>query len=196
MKKNISILFFLLSFTCFVFSESLNNFENNKGNLFGFSCSVGTASIIYGKDDVPSMDSSLSRFVVETDLSLGARLDEKVRFNLGSVILCDLNIYEGNHSNLIDYGFYAGMKIYPGLAGLALGMDYMLGRRTDFVELGNENDGISSTAWGNGFRFLLEYDFLAGRNGVAPILGFSWRRMPRTSSTDNILSIFFRLSYF
>ena len=52
-----------------------------------------------------------------------------------------------------------------------------------------------STRWGNGFRFLLEYDFKSGNTGLAPIIGGSWRHIPRGGSSDHILSIYFKLLY-
>lgn len=161
-----------------------------------FGGSLGTAAMIYGGESVAAQADDFPRFVLECDVSMGFLLDEAVRLNVGTVSACDFRIKNGDHCNLVDYAFYGGIRLYPGLAGLCLGVDYMLGRRTDFVDLsGNAGNGVSSTAWGNGFRFLAAYDFTSGGTGFAPVVGCAWRRMPRGGSSDNLISLFFRMSY-
>lgn len=157
--------------------------------------SIGTGTIIYGNSTNLPEVSNFSRFILEGDLFTAFVLDENVNFNAGIVSVWDFHLHNKKKYILGDYGFYGGVRIYPGLEGLCLGVDYVLGRRTDFISLDNELDGIYSTDWGNGFRFLLEYDFTYGGVGFAPVIGASWRHMPRGGSSDNILSIYFRMSY-
>ena len=42
---------------------------------------------------------------------------------------------------------------------------------------------------------LVEYDFTAGGTGFAPVVGCAWRRMPRGTYADNIISLYFRMAY-
>lgn len=165
------------------------------GNRIVFNGSIGTAAAIYGNNPVPDSAADFPRFVLEADLSAGFVLDTAVRFNVGAVSACDFRVKNGNHCNLIDYAFYGGVRLYPGLAGLCFGVDYMLGRRTDFISLPDVDDSVASAPWGNGFRFLAEYDFTSGGTGFAPVVGCGWRHMPRGGSSDNLISIFFRMSY-
>ncbi|AEE16153.1 hypothetical protein [Treponema brennaborense] len=160
-----------------------------------FSGSVGTAAVFYGDSSRTDMASGFNRFVPEADVFFGFMLDPAIRFSVGMVSVCDFHVKDGAHCNYIDYAFFSGVRIYPGLAGLCVAVEYAVGRRTDFIDAGTPLDGIRSTQWGNGFRLLLEYDFSAGGIGFAPVLGGGWRRMPRGDSADNILSLYFRIAY-
>lgn len=164
-------------------------------NRIVLGASVGTGAVFYGDDSISDLGDGFSRFVFEGDVSAGFVLDSMVRFVLGAVSACDFHVQNGSYANLIDYAFYGGIRVYLGLAGLCVGVDYALGRRTDFVQLGDERDGVSSTGWGNGFRFLAEYDFTSGGTGFAPVVGCGWRHMPRGGSSDNIISLYFRIAY-
>ncbi len=184
--------FFLTFVLAFVCMQSFFAIADNK-ILFGGA--LGTGAAIYGNDSVVEQANDFPRFVIEGDLFAGFVLSKEIRFNLGAVSVCDFHVKGGNHCNLIDYAFYGGIRVYPNLAGLCIGVDYMLGRRTDFVSLGLPEDGVDSTDWGNGFRFLLEYDFTAGGTGFAPVVGCGWRHMPRGGSSDNMISLYFRMSH-
>ena len=188
MKKTFLILLCMFTFT---FAFSMANGRILSGG------SIGTGAIFYGNSTNLSEVSDFSRFIVEGDLFAAFVLDESVNFNAGVVSVWDFHFHDKQHYILGDYGFYGGARVYPGLMGLCVGVDYILGRRTDFISLKDENvtNGIFSTAWGNGFRFLVEYDFTYGGVGFAPVIGASWRQMPRGGSADNILSIYFRMSY-
>ena len=56
-------------------------------------------------------------------------------------------------------------------------------------ESGKEN---SKTPWGNGFKFLIEYNFAhSGSSPYLPTVGGYWKHMPRGNSTyDNQLCIY------
>lgn len=164
-------------------------------NRVTFGGSVGTAAVIYGDKQLTDGTSGFTRLVVEADASVGFLLDPMIRFLIGGVTTCDFRFQGSEHCNLIDYAVYSGIRLYPGLAGLCAGVDYVLGRRSDFIAVGSGQDGVRSTDWGNGFRFLVEYDFTAGGTGFAPVVGCAWRRMPRGTYADNIISLYFRMAY-
>lgn len=182
LKKNLLIAFFF-----FVVSSVWSI------DWFAFGGSIGTAGVVNG-DSGRKFADGVHRIVLETDVTAEFVIHPMIRVALGSVILADFNFKDDKHFNSLDYSFYAGIRVYPGLAGLRLGVDYNLGRRTDFIDIATF-DETRSTHWGNGFRFLLEYDFKSGNEGLAPIVGGSWRHVPRGGSSDHIFSIFFKLLY-
>lgn len=161
---------------------------------FAFGGSLGTAVLVDGDEEIRSYSEKLHRVVLETDATMEFVIHPAIRISLGSILLADFKFKDGQHYNSLDYSFYGGIRVYPGLGGLRLGVDYNLGRRTDFIDVPPVN-GTYSTAWGNGFRFLLEYDFRWQKTGFMPIVGGSWRHIPRGGSSDHILSVYFKLLY-
>ena len=156
--------------------------------------SFGTAAVVNKDESFRAATEGLSRVVLELDATAELVLHPNIRIALGSILLTDFKFKGDDRYHSLDYGFYSGLRIYPGLGGLRLGVDYNLGRRTDFIRMAVLEDTYS-TRWGNGFRFLLEYDFKSGSTGLAPIIGGSWRHIPRGGSSDHILSIYFKLLY-
>lgn len=156
--------------------------------------SLGTAAVVTGDEAARTIVSDFHRVILEMDATAEFVLHPVIRVALGSILLTDFTFKDGQHYNSLDYNFYTGLRVYPGLGGLRLGVDYNLGRRTDFIDM-ELVDKTLSTSWGNGFRFLLEYDFKSGGNGLAPIIGGSWRHVPRGGFSDHILSIYFKLLY-
>lgn len=161
---------------------------------FAFGGSFGTSAIVNGDKSLKDYTDDLHRVVLEFDLTTEFIIHPAIRLSLGSILLTDFRFKNDNHFNSLDYNFYTGVRIYPGLAGLRLGVDYNLGRRTDFVKIDTTQD-VRSTQWGNGFRFLLEYDFRSDKTGLLPIIGGSWRHVPRGGSSDHTFSIYFKLLY-
>lgn len=157
-----------------------------------FGGSLGTAAVVTDDAVVRTVAEDFHRVVLEMDATAEFVLHPAIRIALGSILLTDFKFKDGQHYNSLDYAFYSGLRVYLGLGGLRAGIDYNLGRRTDFIEMALVDDTVS-TSWGNGFRFLLEYDFKSGGTGLAPIIGGSWRHVPRGGSSDHILSIYFKL---
>ncbi|OJF76492.1 MAG: hypothetical protein BKP49_06570 [Treponema sp. CETP13] len=171
-----------------------------KTSPFFTQISVGISAVQYGDSEinkktetVKDLDDSFS-FIISTDASLGIILSEEVRLVAGGYFVSDINTNREYYANHLDYGMFSGVRIYTGLAGLVFGVDYDCGSCSSFYNL--EDDGTSSdtTAWGNGYRFLLEYDFSNGTERFAPILDLSWRHMPRGSYSDNNFTVSFKLS--
>ncbi|MDE5898423.1 MAG: hypothetical protein K2H09_04070, partial [Treponemataceae bacterium] len=131
---------------------------------FGFDAGISTGIPIYGGGDVEAADSavnggSVNRIVIGGNAGATLRLGAPLKLLAGADLLCDFVWSGGDHSNHLDYAFFGGVKIYPGIRGLAFSIAYALGRRTDFID--NETESATrSTAWGNGFRLSAEYDFL------------------------------------
>jgi len=106
--------------------------------------------------------------------------------------LFDLSWQGKDTNNRIDYAFFGGLKIYPNIGGLNASISYALGRRTDSITNGSDDALVLSSAWGNGFRFSIEYDFLYDKTWkCAPIAGMYYRMMPRGGNYyDNIIAVY------
>ena len=162
---------------------------------FAYGGALGTALVVPGDEAIRSYSDTLHNVVLELDATMEFIVHPSIRIAAGSILLTDFKFKDGDHYNSLDYNFYAGTRIYPGLGGLRLGVDYNLGRRTDFIDI-PPVDEVKSTAWGNGFRFLLEYDFRYKKTGLQPMIGGSWRYVPRGANTaDHIFSVYFKLLY-
>lgn len=188
----------LCTFLLFVF---LCYYGFSSSNPFGILWDVGTSAILYGDSDVNSLNKTLAnesytRVIVSGDLGTSISLDERLQFVLGGTTVMDSHINGKQNVIYLDYAFFGGVKVYPNLGGLNIGLEYVTGRRTDFFHLADLNiNEISSTMWGNGFRFATQYDFSYHTKTIGPVIGMSWRRMPRGGSSDNIFSFYFSLAF-
>jgi opacity protein-like surface antigen len=169
-------------------------------SVVGFHAGIGSGYIFYGDTDVRNRisdmnGSSFSRFIIAGDFGADIKLADSFFFVTGGEVTADLFWNGSEHCNYLDYALLNGLKIYTGIGGLAVSADYAVGRRTDFVKTGTEDEVISSTGWGNGFQFEVDYDLSYGTGGWAPVFGAYWRYMPRGGSADNIVSVFVRLQF-
>ncbi|HZK20229.1 MAG TPA: hypothetical protein VFC68_05820 [Treponemataceae bacterium] len=164
--------------------------------------SIGTSAVVYGDEIVKAQNELIKqkgnpfRFVFSTDVSLGLMLDPQVRILTGGTLATDFCFHGDYYANRLDYGFFTGVRIYTGLAGLVAGVDYVCGRRSDYLMLPDDSGAKTfRTSWGNGFRFIAEYDFSNGQAdyGLAPIVTMSWRRMPRGGYYDHNYSVCFKI---
>ena len=187
MKKR-ACLFLLLVF------GSVSLFAATIGYEFG----IGSGYVFYGSEGTRDRNKLLSDSnQVLLNVNTGAlyRIAPQVYFCFGVDSMLDMRWSGGEHIHLIDYAALAGFHIYPGFAGLVGTVEYAFGRRTDVITLDNADDEEShSTAWGNGFRFSLAYDFSHNGVGWAPVIGASWRHMPRGDSNDDIIAVFLRFA--
>ncbi len=173
--------------------------------------SAGTSAISYGDKGFRDFNKVLlsddfKRFVFLLDVSGGLRLDEHIRFSFGSILNYDSFTKSSYQALYLDYNFYTGIRIYPELQGLNFGIDYVLGRRSNlfklpssYIDSSSSNNNVTSTTthtpWGNGFRLTAEYDFMYDTTGFAPMIGLSWRCMPRGSVYDNVFSVFMKILF-
>lgn len=162
---------------------------------FAYGGSFGTGIVLNNDSSLRSYAEDMHRVVLELDGTMEFIFHPSIRVAAGSILLTDFKFKGDEYYNSLDYSIYGGIRIYPGLGGLRLGVDYNLGRRTDFIDIPPVND-VNSSAWGNGFRFLLEYDFRYAKTGLLPMVGGSWRYVPRGGdASDHIISVYFKLLY-
>lgn len=177
---------------------TFNGFAND--SKVNFHWGIGTAGILYGDDSTKKLTKTLtndefSRMILSGELGFSIKLDKSIRFVTGGNISYDLFMKNSQNASFLDYAFFGGLRVYPNLGGLNFGLEYNIGQRANFYNLVGYEATSGLTNWGNGFRFVTEYDFSYYTEGLAPVLGISYRRMPRGGFADNFFSFYFRLSY-
>lgn len=173
-----------------------------KDKIVGFDIGLATGIPFYGSSYVTNTndrvnDGDFYRFIIGASADLNFKLGDPIKFMVGADVLFDF-IWKGNdYSNHIDYAFFTGLKFYPGIGGLNGSIAYCLGCRNDFANNEVEDSITHSSAWGNGFRLGIEYDFKYGSNHKClPSIGTYYRCMPRGENEwDNILAAYFALSF-
>lgn len=137
------------------------------------------------------------RVIVGTFLNANLNLIKQVSFYIGAELLTDFNWKDYSYKHFLHTGFPLGIKVYPGLGGLNLGLAYELGFRSDFFQLPNGSSVNNSMAWGNGFKLHIEYNFAhTSKIKNLPIIGCSWNLMPRGNySYDNLLVFYLGLNF-
>lgn len=164
---------------------------------FNFTWAVGSSGTFYGDSDFTTRfdrykSKGCKNIVLAGELGMRLSFTDNIAFTLNALLNADTLTNLSDFCFFLDYGLAGGVKIYPGLGGLNIGMEYVTGMRADLVT--GADDTFSS--WGNGFRFLLEYEFENLINRFSPSLGFAWRRMPRgNSAADNVLSFYLRAPF-
>lgn len=193
MKKNISVFTVIFALFFIFFAEEVYS--------AGFEMGIGSGYVFYGdsetKDLVSAMNSeNFNRFIIGGEAGFFIPLTDILVFTADSEIMSDLFWKGSRHCYFLDYAFNGGIKMYPGLKGLAFSVAYTLGRRTSFIKMYNQDSIISSTSWGNGFKFAVDYDIKYGKDGICPVIGAYWRHVPRGNSfSDNTLSIYLKLFF-
>lgn len=185
MKKITIILCFLLIVVSKSFSAT------------SFEFGIGSGFVFYGDEktkDLISLVDDTNQIILSGSGSFLFSVAPSVKFALGVDSLFDAHWHGGNYIYLWDYCGFLGVRVYPGFAGLICGVNYCLGRRTDFYNFKNAEEDVNSTKFGNGFSFSLGYDFGFERKGWAPLISAGWRRMPRGGSSDNIISVSVKVS--
>lgn len=190
-KKNVIFLFLML-----IFSSA---FAANK--IVGFDVGLITGIPVYGDSSSPYKN----RVIIGSDGDVSLKVGEPLKILFGYDLIGDINWDKNRHSNHLDYAFWTGIKVYPGFGGLNGTLAYALGARTDFIdeEIVNEEGSlenrsvVETTAWGNGFKIGIEYDFLHNSDKkTMPALGFSYRLMPRGGkSYDNIFAFYINMVF-
>lgn len=192
MKKIFAFLILFLSCCCFFAEEK---------KIIGFDAGLVTCIPVYGDTSSPFKN----RVIIGADGDITFRLGNPLKFMVGADFISDIN-WDGNlHSNHIDYALWGGIKVYPGIGGLNASLAYTIGARTDFEEdkyfyfdgIQRNDSNVEMTAWGNGFRIAVEYDFLHNSSRKAlPAIGMFYRFMPRGSdSYDNIFAFYANMSF-
>lgn len=167
-------------------------------NLFSFSIGPQSGLVFYGDEDIKEDVKTLhgSHALVGAQAEVNVNPFKQITFFAGAHILCDFVKENKNYSNHIHYDFPFGVKIYPGLGGLCGGMAYTFGMRYDNVQMPETSPYTGNSSWGNGFKFLLEYNFAHDfKSHILPTIGVSWKHIPRGNKTsDNMISAYVLLN--
>ena len=166
-------------------------------DFFGFSWAVGSSGYIYGDEDFVThfqyyKDRGNKNIVLFGEVGAKLKATENISFCANVYLGMDMLTNLSDFCLFLDYGVSGGVRIYPGFGGFSFGMDYVTGIRANSIK----GETGTTSSWGNGFRFLLEYEFTNIINTFSPSLGFSWRRMPRgNNAADHILSFYIRIPF-
>jgi len=185
MKKYLLFIFILL-FACTALSA--------KDRLVSFSAGLSSGVPIYSSGSVASTGTEISganRIILGLNTYVNINPIKQVSFYLGNDTLWDLTWNSSEHSHKTHVSFPLGIKVYPGLGGLNVGLAYTLGFRADAIKTDEvEYNGVSS--WGNGFKFQVEYNFAhEGGSQYYPSVGGYWNLMPRgNDSYDNLIVLY------
>ena len=182
-------LFLILTFNVFANESKVN-----------FHWGIGPAGIVYGDDSTKELTKTLtrndfSRLILSGEIGYSIKLDKSIRFIAGGNLVYDCLMKNSQNASFLDYAFFGGLRVYPNLGGFNVGLEYNIGQRANFYNLVDYEATSGLTNWGNGFRFVTEFDFSYYTEGLAPVVGLSYRRMPRGGFADNFFSFYFRLSY-
>ena len=191
--KNLKLVFLSL-FLILTFNGFANDSKVN------FHWGIGTAGILYGDDSTKELTKTLtndefSRMILSGELGFSIKLDKSIRFVTGGNVSYDLFMKNSQNASFLDYAFFGGLRVYPNLGGFNVGLEYNIGQRANFYNLVDYEATSGLTNWGNGFRFVTEFDFSYYTEGLAPVVGLSYRRMPRGGFADNFFSFYFRFTY-
>ena len=190
MKK----ILFLFLFTIISFTTL-----NAKEKFVSFSAGLSSGIPIYGADSVASTGSEISkgnRIILGTNFAVNLNPIKQVTFFLGNDLLWDITWSASEKSSKLHVSFPLGIKVYPGIGGLNIGLAYTLGFRADSIKEDNlKYNGI--TDWGNGFKFQVEYNFAhEGKSRYYPSIGGYWNLMPRgNNSYDNLIVLYIAANF-
>lgn len=199
MKKNFAFFVFMLIFSSFFgFAEKR---PGPRDKIIGFDVGLVTCIPVYGD----TSSTYKNRVVIGNDGDISLKIGAPLKILFGYDLIGDINWDKNEHSNHLDYAFWSGVKIYPGIGGLNGTLAYAFGARTDFIDekVFDENGDsktrsvVETTAWGNGFKIGVEYDFLYDSNRrTMPALGFFYRLMPRGNNNyDNIFAFYINMGF-
>ena len=191
MKRNISsVIIILLFFTSLSASE----------RLFSVSAGLTSGVPIYGTNSVASTGSEIekgNRVILGSLLSLNLNPLKQVTFYLGNDILWDITWNANDKSSKLHVSYPLGIKVYPGLGGLNVGLAYSLGFRADNIKVESIGEYNETSPWGNGFKFQVEYNFAHdGKSRYLPSIGGYWNLMPRGhESYDNLIVLYIAANF-
>lgn len=188
MKKCIAVIVLILAVSTVFAGEYISSLW-----------SVGTSALFYGDPAITDLNENLKKedfinLVLSGEYGARIQLDERIDFIASAYLALDSYAKRTDAILRLDYGISGGVRLTPGLGGLVLGCEYCTGQRADVDSLSDDDTVWSTTQWGNGYRFLFEYDFSALTSGIAPVIGVSFRSVPRGNNcTDRNLAFYIRL---
>ena len=190
--KKISVLLFSALFFCTALSAN--------ERLFSFSAGLTSGVPVYGTNSVASTGSEIEKgniVIIGSLLSVNLNLIKQVSFYLGNDTLWDITWNASEKSSKLHVSFPLGIKIYPGLGGLNVGLAYTLGFRADNIKVDEAGEFNETSPWGNGFKFQVEYNFAhEGGSRYYPSIGGFWNLMPRgNDSYDNLIVLYIAANF-
>lgn len=171
-----------------------------KEGLFSGSAGLSSGLPVYGSNSVVSTGSEIdkgNRVILGSTVALNLNVLKQITFYLGNDLVWDITWNASDKSSKLHVSFPLGIKVYPGIGGLNVGLAYTLGFRADNIKnstIGTYND---ITAWGNGFKFQVEYNFAhEGKSKYFPSIGTYWNLMPRgNNSYDNLIVLYISANF-
>lgn len=194
MKKKIFVFLILISSFVNIYAKSiLDYFDVRLGIATGFPF-YGDGYI--GKFTKSYESSNYNRVLAGLSFDTNLKMHDYISFVLGADVFGDFlwrtEDLNNKYMTYLDYGFYGGLKIYPGLKGFNFGLAYLLGSRADFTNIDVLQDITEYLPWGNGFRISLEYDIAYNTSGkIRPAFGVYYKVIPRGNYIwDNIVAAY------
>lgn len=194
MKKIIAVILCSITFICSAAAEE---------NLFSFSAGLSSGIPFYGSDvtdgKLDKFNDSNSRLVIGALGSINLNIADPITFFLGTDLLTDFNWSSERRCHVLSWDGSLGLKLYPGFGGLNFGLGYVLGYRSSYY--GKRGRGLNTyrepSPWGNGFKFLIEYNFAhEGNSKVLPSCGIYYKMMPRGKNhVDNNLVAYITINF-
>ena len=171
-----------------------------KERLFSFSAGLSSGVPVYGSNSVVSTGSEISkgnRIILGVNTAVNVNPIKQISFYLGNDTLWDLTWNASEKSHKLHVSFPLGIKVYPGLGGLNVGLAYTLGFRADAINTDEAGEYNGTTPWGNGFKFQIEYNFAhEGNSKYYPSIGGYWNLMPRgNDSYDNLIVLYITANF-
>ena len=166
MKKYLfAILFALIPFISFA----------NDSQLFSNEISLGTGICIYGDSDLSGSlrkqllkSDDFKRIIVGVSDTVDINISEPIKILFGADTFTDFIWDNSEYYNTFDYSFSTGIKIFPGIEGLNVGISYCLGNRTDFYKIKDQKNNtekkVKTASWGNGYKISIQYDFMTNKD--------------------------------
>lgn len=188
MKRKISVLFILISFTLAGFAQE---------RLFNFDLALCTGIPIRSsktestKKDI-LINADFKRIIAGFTGDVVINITEPVKFVVGADAFCEF-LWDGpEYHNSLDYSFYGGVKVYPNLAGFNVSVSYVFGSAVTFYNTEEAGKSNNPAAWGNGFRIAFEYDFFYNEEAkIYPIVGGYYKLIPRGDYIyDHVISVY------
>lgn len=180
-----------------IFTSLVLLFSANAESLFNWDIALSTGIPVHSSttDETKSdllLSNSFNRVITGFDADMVYNFSDPLKFFIGTDTFCEFIWEKGNHFNSLDYSFYAGIKLFPNLAGFNMSVAYVIGSKANFYKTVETSNTSENTKWGNGFRVSLEYDFFHGEEAtIYPIVGGYYRFMPRGNfSYDHILAAY------
>ena len=186
MKKKLSF--------CFLILITLSALSA-KEKLFSISAGLSSGFPVYGTNSVISTGSEIekgNRVILGSTVSFNLNILKQVGFYLGNDTLWDITWNSQDTSSKLHVSFPLGIKVYPGLGGLNVGLAYTFGFRADNINVREIGEYNQTTPWGNGFKIQVEYNFSHdGKSQYYPSIGAYWNLMPRgNDSYDNLIVLY------